>query len=225
MVIHIVKDRVKKWRDGFYSKTVPGKITLGHEDQWTILTHTLFAPIVYSGGVGKNISFELELIKRFNAQVYLFDPSATGIKTMKDIPALVGLHFSSIALSNHDGVLKLFFPVNPDEGSYTREIHKTSQTASIEFPCRKISSLMKENGHDHIDILKLDIEGSEYDVLEDILREHLEIDQICVEFHHFFDSIPKQATRQTMAMLKQAGYVMAHRRELDYLFCKKKLIG
>ena len=43
---------------------------------------------------------------------------------------------------------------------------------------------MKKNGHKHIDFLKLDIEGMEYEVLEDILTRRLSIQQICVEFHH-----------------------------------------
>src|SRR5690348_626270 len=38
--------------------------------------------IVYSGGVGKDISFEHALVKTFGCAVHLLDPSPTGIATM-----------------------------------------------------------------------------------------------------------------------------------------------
>ncbi len=207
-----------------YSKAIPGKVTLGTEDTWTVLTHVLpQQPIVYSGGVGKNISFELELIKSYRAQVYLFDPSDTGIHTMKALPAIPGICFTPVALSNHNGILQLFLPVNPEEGSYTKQIHQTGYTDTIEFPCRSVVSLMKENGHTRIDILKLDIEGAEYEVLEDIIKNNIEVDQICVEFHHFFDDIPRKTTRKAMKMLRDAGYVRIHRHGLDFLYSHSRL--
>ncbi len=220
-----IAQRVKQWRDHFYSLRVNGKLSLGKEDVWTIIDNRLQNPVVYSGGVGKNISFELELITLFQAQVFLYDPSETGINTMKNILPIEGLKFSPVALSDLDGILKLYVPVNPEEGSYTKYVHRKGNIKTIEFPCRKISSLMNENGHSKIDILKLDIEGSEYGVLENILDDRIEIDQLCIEFHHFFDDIHKSETRNAMARLKRAGYVMTHRQELNYLFCKRKLIS
>ena len=43
---------------------------------------------------------------------------------------------------------------------------------------------MRELGRDHIDVLKMDIEGSEYGVLEDVL--YLDIRQLLVEVHQRF---------------------------------------
>src|SRR5215471_21233266 len=39
--------------------------------------------IVYSGGVGKDVSFEHALVERFGCRVVLFDPSPIGLATMK----------------------------------------------------------------------------------------------------------------------------------------------
>jgi hypothetical protein len=66
---------------------------------------------------------------------------------------------------------------------------------------------MKRNGHNHIDLLKIDIEGSEYEVLEDLLRRRLPVNQVLVEFHH--DILPDIKRRETVrAILKMvaAGY-------------------
>lgn len=206
-----------------HSLRIPGKVTLGKEDRWTIYTPGLNKPVVYSGGAGKNVSFELELITQWNATVYLFDPSGTGIRTMSQIGTRENLNFIPVALSKADGTIQLFLPVDPTEGSYTRSIHKSGHLAVTEFPCRSIPSLMKELGHSKIDILKLDIEGAEYDVLHDVLDHRLDIDQVCVEFHHFFDSIPASATHQMMKRLKREGYVLFHRSEVDYSFMHNRI--
>ena len=42
---------------------------------------------------------------------------------------------------------------------------------------------MREYKHDKIDLLKLDIEGSEYKVLNDILEKNITIGFLNVEFH------------------------------------------
>jgi len=216
-------DWIKAKRDGLHSRDINDKKTLGTEDQWTILTDNLNHPIVYSGGVGKNISFELDLIKKFDALVFAFDPSTTGIQTIENLPSMANLNFFPIALSNSDGILQLNYPTNPAEGSFTKEQLITSQQVKIDFPCRKISSLMNEFGHAKIDILKLDIEGSEYEVLDNIIDEGIKPGQICVEFHHFFESIPKKRTTDIMHRLKDTGYILFHKRELDFSFFHKRI--
>src|SRR5688572_271636 len=133
---------IKKWikdrRDNFYSKAIPGKKTLGKEIAWTILTDQLHSPIIYSGGVGKNISFELECVKYLNAKVWAFDPTITGIQTIERIAVPESFHFVPVALSNEDGTIELIVPVNIEEGSYTKGIYKNGTNPSEEFPCRKI---------------------------------------------------------------------------------------
>ena len=65
---------------------------------------------------------------------------------------------------------------------------------------------MKENGHSHIDLLKIDIEGSEYDVIDDILKEQIDIVQICVEVHHRFPGIGTEKTKDMVKKLNANGY-------------------
>ena len=59
------------------------------------------------------------------------------------------------------------------------------------LPCTSIVQEMEMNGHDSIDLLKIDIEGFEYEVLQSCLEERIPIKQICVEFHDFFPEISK----------------------------------
>lgn len=39
--------------------------------------------------------------------------------------------------------------------------------------CRKLSNIMKELGHEHIDLLKLDIEGAWRKIIQNIVDEHI----------------------------------------------------
>ena len=124
----------------------------------------------------------------------MFDPSETGIQTIQQFPPSPKLHFFPIGLSVEDGNITLYSPVNPEEGSFTID-HRDPAQLPVTFPCRKLASLMMEHGHDLIDILKIDIEGSEYGVLSNALDEKIKINQICVEFHHSFMNIPRQQTK------------------------------
>jgi hypothetical protein len=75
---------------------------------------------------------------------------------------------------------------------------------------RRLSTLMRELGHDAVDVLKLDIEGGEYEVLDDLLRERLPVRQLLVEFHHNFPAIPFARTEAALRALKGAGYELFH---------------
>jgi FkbM family methyltransferase len=48
---------------------------------------------------------------------------------------------------------------------------------------------MEQLGHDRIDLLKIDIEGAEYKVIESILADKLDIRVICVEYDECFNPI------------------------------------
>jgi FkbM family methyltransferase len=137
--------------------------------------------IVYSGGVGNDISFEHALAKQFGCVVYLLDPSPTGVKTMSlpenNVPFF---RFMPVGLAGSCCTLRLAPPLYADEGSW----FATERSAgAIEAQCLDLATLLKQNGHDHVDLLKLDIEGAEYSVLDQILDAKLPVRQILVEFH------------------------------------------
>jgi FkbM family methyltransferase len=43
----------------------------------------------------------------------------------------------------------------------------------FEASCRRLSTLMNERGHNRIDLLKLNIEGDEYEVLRSMMADHI----------------------------------------------------
>jgi hypothetical protein len=65
---------------------------------------------------------------------------------------------------------------------------------------------MNELGHKKIDILKLDIEGAEYDVMKDIYSSSIRPKQILIEFHHGFPNVGIQETKNAIETIRSMGY-------------------
>src|ERR1700761_1218330 len=88
--------------DSFYSEQLADKETIGALSQWTIVTRDMHpSAVIYSGGVGEDITFEQELIRRFGVKIHIFDPSPVAAGTV----ALAGLDrllFSPLGLAASD---------------------------------------------------------------------------------------------------------------------------
>ena len=67
---------------------------------------------------------------------------------------------------------------------------------------------MRDLGHSKIDVLKMDIEGSEYAVIEDMQRAGIYPTQILIEFHHRFPGVGVQKTKKAVSSLRKRGYCL-----------------
>lgn len=198
--------------------------TIGTTDQWTCKPSVLDAEaVVVSGGVGKSITFELGLMARTGCKVHLFDPSPTGIGTMQITENRhPGIIFHPIGLSGEDGVQTFDMPDRSEEGSW-----KKGKNGSMHsFECRSISSFAKQNNWKRIDLLKLDIEGFEYEVLNDVLKSGIPIGQVCVEFHTN-RAIDIEKTAADLAIMlwkmRNGGFRIAHVKGADFTFVSSTL--
>lgn len=78
-------------------------------------------------------------------------------------------------------------------------------------------------GHSKIDVLKMDIEGAEYDVIDDIMYLDIPIKQICIEFHHRFDTIGVGKTIEAIEKLSKKGYrIFSYSKNFEELSFIKK---
>jgi FkbM family methyltransferase len=208
--------------DALFCRAFEDKETLGKADSWTIRTHDLRpGAIVYSGGVGEDISFELELVRRFGVQVVMFDPSEVGRKTVASLLSraeLDGIQYQPLGLAGKSGGHECA-AAGAEDGFGIRA------GVGLAVECTTIAAEMRARGHDLIDLLKLDIEGFEYEVLEDCLRRRIPIRQLCVEFHHFFPDIPHSRTRQCISALRAAGLRVIHKSQCNYTFYSDHPMG
>jgi FkbM family methyltransferase len=137
--------------------------------------------IAYSFGVGKDISFDLALIAHYHTHVHAFDPTPRCLEWLRTQRLPEEFKFHPYGLSNFDGIS--YFKLPPKEEYVSFSETKEKSTDSIELEVKKITTIMEELGYDRIDLLKMDIEGSEYGVLENILEIELKPKMILIEFH------------------------------------------
>lgn len=166
--------------------------------------------IVYSVGVGEDATFDVALIEKLGAHVYAFDPTPRSVEWVKaqDLPA--AFHFSPVGVAEFDGKGQFHPPTNPEHVSHSLLPRATATGSAVEVEFRTLKSLMSDLGHTRLDLLKLDIEGSEYAVLDQLLDEQIPVDQILVEYHHQFRDIAPGRTRASVQRLRQAGYRVFH---------------
>lgn len=164
--------------------------------------------VVYSVGVGEDISFDLAIIEAFKCMVWAFDPTPKAVQWIGRQQLPQNFHFLPIGLAAIDGKAKFFAPANSDFVSFSSA--PPSRTGQIAVPIlgevRRLSSIMQELGHSKINVLKMDIEGFEYDVIDDILSGSARPEHLLVEFHHGLYGIAPRRTRHAVAKLRLAGY-------------------
>ena len=159
-------------------------------------------PLVYSLGLSENLSFDLGMIQQHGAKVHGFDPTIESQRFISKSHLPIDFHYHPLAVAGHDGQLDLY----ERKGKGGRKKGACFLRAS----CKKISSLVKELGHSRLDILKIDVEGSEYPILEDVCLKGIPVSQIAVEFHHRFGEVGLAATLRAHQMLLKSGYQLAH---------------
>ena len=193
---------------------------------WTISPDEINSgSIVYSFGVGEDISWDLALVERFGMNVYAFDPTPRSIAWVESQSPPEQFHFYSYGIAAYDGTARFFPPENPNHVSHTMLDRSETSGQAIEVPVKRLSTIAKELGHTHIDILKMDIEGAEYNVIEDLLNSKVSISQVLVEFHHRWPTVNRTQTRKAIRLLNEGGYRIFHISPSyeEYAFIKTKV--
>ena len=196
--------------------------------------------IVLSFGIGEDISFDEGVIDNLGYDIYAYDPTPKSLEWLKKQKLSDKFHYYPYGLSVSDGVEKFYIPQNPEHVSGSVLVAEHLKKEGIDVQVKSLVSIMKELKIEHIDILKMDIEGSEFAVIPSILKANLLIDQICVEIHHrfikkenggklyniFMNSPLNPALIKLIKEVKRNGYVLVHISENDeeYTFVHKRIL-
>ncbi len=173
--------------------------------------------VAYSFGIGYDFSFETELADKYNVQVLAFDPSPEVVEDMENQELGDNLRYYPYGLSDEDA-LKTFY--RPSSGQdYSEYFAPWTGSERLQMQVYRLSTLMKKFRHAHIDLLKMDIEGSEFMALPDILDSEVIFDQLCIEMHTriFPDSVDR--IRWVKRILNERGYLLISngRQEQTYI--------
>ena len=205
--------------------------------------------IVYSGGVGEDISFDLNLSDKYNCKIVLIDPTHRAIshynnvKTYYDAvhqgntytfqeniqpdyiknisslsPNFNNFTYLDCGLHDKKGTLKFYKQRNSSYVSQTliRGMYgDTYDTIEVDT----ITNIMAKLGHTKIDLLKLDIEGSEIDVLNRMIKDKIFPKYLCIEFDLLLKGKDSTGlTQKLVNKLLQCGYKILINKNLNITF-------
>jgi len=219
MVVHTVLPLLKKAQCGELKLERLGSDYGG----WTVPVDLLNErSICYCVGVGIDASFDFSLVEQFSCNVFSFDPTPKAIDYMEQAEYDRNrLRFLPIGVWNEDTQLRFYSPANPQETSHSVfDLHGTGKHFTAE--CRRLSTIMQDLGHDHIDLLKLDIEGAWRKVIRNIVDERIRISILCVELD---SPVTLARVLRIIRMLGSIGFVLAHFEKDNYLFVQKDLLS
>ena len=116
--------------------------------------------VVYSFGIGEDVSFDTEIIKKYNANVYGFDPTPKSVKWISEQILPEKFRFYDFGISDRTGMATFYFPKNPDfvSGSVVEQSNIDLENG-IDVQLKTLDDTAHFLGHQKIDILKMDIEG------------------------------------------------------------------
>jgi FkbM family methyltransferase len=175
---------------------------------WAVILDALHPDsIVYSVGVGEDISFDLALIDRVGCAVHAFDPTPIAVDWIARQALPSRLLFHPVGLGALDEEVE--FQIPPIQGWHSYSLTaepNAAQRGTVSCPIRKLTTLMSDFGHLHLDLLKMDIEGFEYPVIDDLALSQVRPSQLLVEFHHLLYTHTHQQTRDAVAKVLALGY-------------------
>ena len=161
--------------------------------------------VVYSFGVGDNIAWDLALIADFGLTVHAFDPTPRSVRWIEGQELPERFRFCAVGLAAFDGEQAFAAP-----GAEKGFNYRPAAGQGMSLPVERLATMARRLGHQRVDVLKIDIEGGEYAVLDDVLGCGVEIGQILIEFHHDLPDHSFEETRAALSSLARAGFSVFH---------------
>jgi len=163
--------------------------------------------IIYSLGIGQDITFDSRVMDLFNCQVYAFDPTPKSVNWVKKNVFNKNFKFIPNGISKSSGVKKFYKPKNQLHVSGSLyDSHAVNKYDYENLNFITLIDAMKEHDHQNINVLKMDVEGAEYEIIEYIKENNIQIDQILVEFHSLIIENGDSKTKKAIQTLNEMGY-------------------
>ena len=163
--------------------------------------------IVYSFGIGEDISFDEALIDAHKCHVYGFDPTPKSIDWCSKQVLPENFHLYEFGISDKTGKVLFHLPKNNEHVSGSLILqNNVSNKHFIEVEMKSMTEILKILKHEKIDVLKMDIEGSEYDVIKSFLKSGIQINQMVIELHERLFENGKEKTIELVNNLNSCGY-------------------
>lgn len=210
----------------------------------------LYQSTVLSCGLGEDASFDVEFARRYGARVILMDPTPRAVAHYQSISGRFGkprskgysgagresadsydlegvsrdkLLMVEKALWNAGGRLKFFAPQDPTHVSHSLVNFQNGYRdsgASIEVAATTIDEVIREFDVPAFSLVKLDIEGAEIEVLEDMMKKHVRPRQLLIEYDELLapSKRAKRRVENAHRRLLAHGYVLAYKEATNFSY-------
>jgi FkbM family methyltransferase len=198
------------------------KVSLGSSyGEWTYDASRLNSKsIVYSVGVGEDTSWDEALLRRHpGLRIWAFDPTPRAAEHVKrkryssdqneDILLRDRFHFTPEGLTAKEDVHveKFTKPLDPAHISM-KEGEFSDLGEVVEVNVSTLKHWLEQFNRERFDILKMDIEGTEYSVLEKCLEDDFfPFDQLLLEWHGFETSETGSRRQKILDALTKKGFI------------------
>lgn len=189
-------------------------------------------PLLIDCGLGEDISFPLAFIEAFGGQVLGVEPNPRSLAYCR--PRLVpGMEIVEAAFWKDAGeAITFHLPRAQDQlpngadgvsGSLVGSHEYVDGGVVITVPSVTLPSLLEKAGRKVCDVLKLDVEGAEYEILHSLVdRGELQsVKQVLVEFHHAVTHHTLSETEAVVTMLEKDGLRLVHVEGRNYIFLRQ----
>ncbi|WP_275572226.1 FkbM family methyltransferase [Mycolicibacterium vanbaalenii] len=174
--------------------------------------------LAYCAGAGEDISFDRALHAE-GLEVAVFDPTPRAIKFVATAaPADKKFRFYPVGWWDSATSLKFYAPRDATHVSHS-VVNLQGTEHFFEAQVERVSDLAERFGDTEIEIIKMDIEGAEYAVLEDLLQNGPLPRVLCIEFDQ-----PESPLKTIRAVkkLRASDYTLRHIDLWNYTFTRNK---
>lgn len=196
---------------------------------WIDVTAIGDSPLLIDCGLGADISFPVAFLEHFGGRVIGVDPNPKSLAYCRqrcppgmEIRANAFWKVAGESLTFHLPRPKEQLPKGADgvSGSLLDSHEYVAGGDAITVTTTSLAELLADAGRHECDVLKLDIEGAEYEVFAALCRtgEILRARQILVEFHHRVTDHSIEQTLATAKSIEHAGFRLIHVEGRNYIF-------
>ena len=177
--------------------------------------------VAYCAGAGEDVSFDLELFRR-GCHVTTFDPTPRAVDHLQQVkPESENFRFVPVGWWHTASQVRFYSPSDPLHVSHS-VVNLQATSSFISVPVEPVHQLMKELGDHRVDLIKMDIEGAEYAVIEDILVHGPRPTVWCIEFDQ---PQPIARTLRAARKLRKAGYELVKIESFNFTFVLSAHVG
>jgi len=213
--------------------------------------------IVYCVGAGEDISHDVMVSHKTGCKVFIIDPTPRAVQHVKYIKDIFNgkakpiensrfgggdknylnfllankvetskMVFLEYAVGKKNGEEKFYIPTNTNYVSHSL-VKGMKSNKFINVQVRTLKCIMDENGHEKIDLLKMDIEGSECDVIDTILDENIRPKYMAIEFDlgwHGEKIKDRKRCLDAIDKIKSLGYSILHDNRPEITFIRNDIL-